>query len=402
MRFLYFGTITNTKLYNAILPGFRVKPSVAPLVFESALLEGFRENDAQLEVASFPVIPAFPKSNHLAWGPRKVTLDSGYASTWIPAINITGFKQLSQRFSSWLLLKHWEKRHRGEEKAVILYSAYQPIAKSIVTFCKKHGIKCYAIIPDLPKDMYNLGKIHPVKKMLSRLYVRAAEKVQGCFDGYIYLTEAMKDVINPEAPYIVMEGIADISQALPPEMEEKAPGFNIMYAGTLHEKYGIGNLVQAFLNFPHPEAQLWIFGSGDYQDKIQELSVQDNRIRYFGRVDRNQVLEYERKASLLVNVRSDQDEFTKYSFPSKVIEYMLSGTPLLMTQLPGIPKEYYCHTFSMPDNRVDTICSALKVFSQVPPEERLAFGLKAQKFIATEKCAGNQGKRVLDFVCQHR
>ena len=149
-----------------LLDGFRAKPSVAPFVFESALLKGFSENQAELEVRSFPVIPAFPKSKHLLWGSRREELESGYRTTWLSAINISGIKQLSQRISSYHSLKKWLQENRNEQKAVIIYSAYQPIAKSIVTLCKKHATKCYAIIPDLPRDMYSVAKISPVKKLL--------------------------------------------------------------------------------------------------------------------------------------------------------------------------------------------------------------------------------------------
>lgn len=398
MRILYFGTVCNRENYMAMLEDFRVKPSIAPFVFETALLEGFRSNQADIDVISFPVIPAYPKSKHLVWGHRKEILESGYPATWISAVNVTGLKQLCQQISSRILLEKWLKDHAAEEKAVIIYSAYQPVSRSIVTMCKKYHTKCYAIIPDLPRDMFNIARIHPLKKVLSSIYVRSAEKVQGCFDGYVYLTEAMKDVINPDAPYTVVEGIANVSEMRKLSLRDKAPGFVIMYAGTLNEKYGIRNLVEAFMGLSRKDAQLWIFGSGDFQVKIEQYAQQDNRIRYFGRVSREQVLEYERQATLLVNVRSDQDEFTKYSFPSKVIEYMLSGTPMFMTKLSGIPTEYYDYTYAVNDNRGQTIREELEKISAEKPEILIEFGARAQQFIMKTKNSSAQAARIMDFL----
>lgn len=398
MKILYFGTVCNQSNYGEMAEGFRVKPSVAPLVFESALLKGFGENGVELEAVSFPSIPAYPRSRYLGWGYRKEQLESGYSTTWLRAINISGLKQTCQRLSSRALLKRWLKKNQNEEKAVLIYSAYQPVSKSIVTLCKKYGTKCYAIIPDLPRDMYNLAKINPLKKCLSKFYVRAAEKVQGRFDGYIYLTEAMKEVINPAAPFTVVEGIADASEAKDVTLADKVPGFVVMYAGTLNEKYGIRNLVEAFLQLERPDAQLWIFGSGDFQEKIKEYALQDCRIHYFGRVERAKILEYEKQASLLVNVRDDSDVFTKYSFPSKVIEYMLSGTPMFMTKLPGIPEEYYRYTYSVDNNRVETLHVALEELCRKSPEELLAFGREAQAFIKNEKNGRVQANKIFSFI----
>lgn len=39
------------------------------------------------------------------------------------------------------------------------------------------------------------------------------------------------------------------------------------------------------------------------------------------------VLKAQSESEILVNPRNDNNEFTKYSFPSKVIEYLGSGTP---------------------------------------------------------------------------
>lgn len=398
MKYLYFGTICSPGTYMPMLEKFRVKPSIAPFAFETALLNGMKENGADLEAISFPVIPAVPKSKHLVWGCRKERLESGYLTTWIGAINISGLKQLCQRVCSHILLKRWLRKNRDEEKTVLIYSAYQPVSKSIVTLCKRYGTKCCAIIPDLPRDMFNLSKTGTVKKAASRLYVKAAEQVQGRFDGYIYLTQAMSEVINPEKPFTVVEGIADTRLAADTVPEDKAPGFAVMYAGALHEKYGLKNLLDAFASLEREDAQLWLFGSGDLTQEIEARAAEDGRIRFFGRVSREQVLEYERKASVLVNVRDGGDEFTKYSFPSKTIEYMLSGTPILMTPLPGVPEEYYEHMYRAADNRVETLRAALEALASKSAEELAAFGANARRFVVEEKNARAQAGKILQFM----
>jgi hypothetical protein len=114
-------------------------------------------------------------------------------------------------------------------------------------------------------------------------------------------------------------------------------------------------------------------------------------------VERAQILEREKQASLLVNVRDNHDEFTKYSFPSKVIEYMLSGTPMFMTRLSGIPVEYYNYVYSVTNNEVETLRIAMEEICRKSPEELMAFGRNAQEFIKNEKNGRVQAKKILSF-----
>ena len=46
---------------------------------------------------------------------------------------------------------------------------------------------------------------------------------------------------------------------------------------------------------------------------------------------------------ILVNFRSPNEELTKYSFPSKILEYISSGSLVLSTRLLGIPDEYFSY-----------------------------------------------------------
>lgn len=395
MRYLYFGTVCNSMAYQKIIDSCRVKPSVAPFVFESLLLEGFQENGADMDVFSFPMISAFPNSRKVFWGSIKDCLDCGYQNTWIPTINITGLKQLSQHMVSGLIIKKWMKEHRSEEKAVMIYSIYGPIASNIIRYCKKNKIKCYAIVPDLPRDMYAHKKIGKLKKLLTDFSVRSTLAIQGDFDGYIYLTEAMKDVINPKAPYTVVEGIANVHLA-PPEITEKTTPPAIMYAGGLNEKYGLKNIIEAFLRL-RSEAQLWIYGAGDYEPDVVDYSKKNNKILFFGQRPHSEVLAAERKATLLINARNVNDEFTKYSFPSKTIEYMASGTPLLTTRLAGIPEEYFAHCYSIENNSIESLREMMEsVIGDA--RKNMEIGAEAQSYIAREKSPCQQASKIIEFI----
>ena len=65
MKILYFGTVCNSTEYKKMLSGCRTLPSAAPFAFETALMQGLSDHNADIEVFSFPAIPSFPKSKRI-------------------------------------------------------------------------------------------------------------------------------------------------------------------------------------------------------------------------------------------------------------------------------------------------------------------------------------------------
>lgn len=397
MKILYFGTVCDLKAYDQRFEGYDTKPSVASIVFESALLEGFFQNKADVEIHSFPMIPPYPNYRKMHFGGNTEQLPCGYSCRWLDTINIPVLKQLSRRRDARKMIKNWLKEN-AEEGIIFTFSIPPFLVKDVLAYAKKYHVKTVAIVPDLLRDMYANENKRSVLYQLKQWYLTPALRIQGDYDGYIYLTEAMREVIAPEKPYMVMEGIADTGNVILPDSAEKAEIRGIMYAGMLHKKYGILNLVDAFEKLDAPDAELWLFGEGTAVPEIKLRAQANPRIRYFGSVSRASILEYERKAALLVNPRDPDEEFTKYSFPSKTIEYMLSGTPLLTTKLKGIPAEYFDYVFSSECNSAADLAEAMKKALEQSEEELMKFGIRAQEFIKREKNAAEQSRRILTFL----
>lgn len=108
-------------------------------------------------------------------------------------------------------------------------------------------------------------------------------------------------------------------------------------------------------------------------------------------------MEKEQDASLLLNIRNPEDDYTKYSFPSKMIEYMISGTPMLTTKLPGIPDEYYDYVYTV-DYDFDRMAQMIDDILNNSPEKRQELGKKAQNFVIKNKNCECQIKKMVDFL----
>lgn len=396
MKILYIGTVSEATEYERIVSDSKVKPSSAPHLFETTFLEGMIENGFgcdNLEILSFPMIAAYPGSKLLCWGRKSQTVLNEFTASWIPTINLPFLKMISQSSSSKKMIEKWLIENiDNPDKCVLLYSIYYPIAKNVLSLCKRYSCKCLAFVPDLPEHMY--ASKTGIKKQLSRLYVNRVTNIQGMFDGYIYFVEPMKDRINPNKPYTVLEGIASINNEAS-DCEKKRNV--ILYAGAISKRYGFDNLVQAFSGL-EGDYELHIYGYGDYVDELIDIASTDPRIRYFGRVSHDEVIKREREAGLLVNVRNCDDEYTAFSFPSKTFEYMLSGTPFLTTKLPGIPEEYFTYCLSISNNSPDAIREALVDFFRLSNEERDAIGARAKAFIVSQKNSEVGAKKVIDFI----
>ena len=197
-------------------------------------------------------------------------------------------------------------------------------------------------------------------------------------------------------PYQIIEGFTDASiKATEGEifMNKNA----IMYAGALFEKFGLRMLLDAFHDLDG-NYEFWLFGNGDMEKDIEQFSLNDPRIKYFGNRPNNEILEFEKKAKLLVNPRFSNNEFTKYSFPSKLMEYMSSGTPVLTTKLLGIPDDYFDKMFYIESETVEGIKKALLFCLSKSQEELDVFGNNAKSYVLREKNNFIQIDKLINFM----
>lgn len=253
------------------------------------------------------------------------------------------------------------------------------------------------MLTDLPQYMNpNASRIY---KFLKRIEIRFIEKyTKKVVDGFVLLSNYMKEKYPVGfKPYTVVEGIFDPGKrdlSRVEKLDEKV----ILYTGNMDSRYGIKDLIDAFLLIKKPDYRLWLCGSGDMVEYINKVSVKDNRIKYLGILPRDEVLMLQKQATLLVNPRHSREIYTKYSFPSKTMEYMASGTPTLMSPLLSLPNDYKQHLFLFNDESVEGMAKMLTEVCEKDKTELYNFGLSAKEFIIKNKLASMQCKKILDFA----
>lgn len=367
--------------------------SISATTFQEAVLDGLSKNGYNPNyIVNLPAIGSYPnrcKKLYVKGGTFKYTGGRGYNCGFV---NLTYFKRFFCEWSVYSHLKTVVKSiNKNEEIVILSYSLQYPFLSPIVRLKKSfrdRRISSVAIVPDMP-EFIDLPK-----------HVESLYKLSSSIDGFVLLTDQMSVKLRVNnRPYKVMEGLYQSNHAVestPLANREKA----FFYSGTLDPRYGIIQLLDAFIQVKDPTYKLWICGSGTpgELEKINNYVIKDSRIQYLGILKRDEVINLQRKASFLVNPRDCSGEFTKYSFPSKTMEYLASGTPTLMFPLLGAPKEYFEYVILFNKNEPDTIKDVMEtvISSDYSTFENL--GNAARQFILDNKTSDKQTKKILSVI----
>lgn len=382
MHIIYAVTTCSDKVYKQLFSEMPVKPAFQSQKYHRLLIEGLAAG-AKVDVVANPPVNRSVLSREMVRLPRET--EGGAHYRYIPAIRNPILKAacvgIGTFFQTLFLIR--------KDSAVIVDGLNRMTALSAMLAARLRGAPCIGIVTDLP-DMLS-G---------SRFSKGMANFVIQCCTGYVLLTEAMNDYLNKKGkPYVILEGHADITMGdRVPSMEKKTSPRICFYAGGVSKQYGLANLVEGFRKANLPNTQLHIYGPGDYVKELKIIAEEDDRIFYGGMLLNTQIVAKEQEATLLVNPRPTDEEYVKYSFPSKTMEYMASGTPVLTTVLPGMPREYHPYVYLLEDETADGIAQKLQEVLQSSDAELFEKGTAARAFVLDQKNNVIQARKILEML----
>ena len=354
--------------------------------FHELLVNGFKLNDCK--VIALTILPVTRNNTNKKIYLKETEQNNGIVYHYPTIINLPIIKHIFAIISSMFSFISIAKNNK--DVVLIADCLNQSIALGSILGAKIMRVPSIGIVTDLPDLL--LGRKDRIKNFIIRLY-----------DQYILLTEQMNDYIisnitHKKKPYIIVEGMVDINMKnIGIYKHEKYSKKICMYTGILDCKYGIEILVKGFDKANIPNSELHIYGNGDFKNELLKLCKKNKNIKYFGIKPNNYIVEEQQKATLLVNPRPSNEEFTKYSFPSKNMEYMVSGTPALLTKLPGMPKEYLKYVYVLENESVDGMAEKLNEILNLSEEELKEKGKLAKEYVLKEKNNRMQAKRIIDF-----
>ncbi len=318
----------------------------------------------------------------------------------VKCCNIFGVKRFINSIYFKKHIKSWAKTDNGKKKVILSYTA-NTLFLSLVKLAKKFNKNIIAgcIIADIPQYV-TANKVKGIKKLYHMYQVKKCSSLYKYVDNFVLLTEQMAQKLDIKVPYIVIEGIATTDEISVDNVniDMLKNDRYILYSGTLNYKFGIRVLLDAFEKIADNNLKLVICGFGEAEKLIREKQKRDNRIVFLGRVDRAEVLALQKSATVLVNPRQNNEEFTKYSFPSKNLEYMSSGVPLVAYKLDGIPDEYDDFIIYPSDNSSDELAKEIIKICNMSDDERIASGLKAKTFVIQNKNKVKQAQKIIELI----
>lgn len=383
MKILYIASLLSKDKVNEVFAKTGVNPGFAIMRFNRLLAEGFVHGGVGVKVLSSH--PAGRASTCRSLNEYK----NGVEYKYIPLVNIPLFKYLFQLVYNFVYVLMWGVCKR-KGKAVVCDVLSLSSVMGAMFASKLTGLRIVGIVTDIPNHNWS-GK----KSKMGSINLWLIERM----DGYVLLTEQMNEVVNlHKRPYIVMEGIAEKEDAPLAKSGKHTPRV-IMYAGGLNSINGVPLLAKAVCELPFDDISLDIYGHGDNEEELIEMGKSDKRINYMGLKTGEEILKAEKTATILVNPRLLEGEYIKYSFPSKNMEYMQSGTPLLTSPLPCIPDEHKPYLFFFPaDASIEGYREALAYVLNLPPQELSNKGMKAREYVLREKNNVVQAMRIVDLL----
>jgi len=393
---LLLGGMYPAELYFSIVENSKRGLQFAANNLQWSIVKGFECNFQKFTVLTAPFISTFP------FGYRKLFFKgcnffgSTYEGKCVSFFN-TPIISFKRRILTNEILKWYNQTSGG--KCIIIYSLINELMCAAIEVKKLYpDLVICQIVTDLPEFM-NANKVYKLLVLKKRNDKSVKNNVK-FVDSFVVLTSFMVDRLDVRhKPFLVLEGIYnssinDSKKSFKESFDHKV----ILYTGALAKKYGILKLVGAFSLITDENCRLWICGGGECVDEIVLRSRSDERIKYWGLLPANDILSMQKEATVLVNPRPAGDQYTKYSFPSKTMEYLASGTPVVMYKLDGVPKEYFDFCFVPNDDSVTELKNTLQMVCSMSLEERRKFGSSAREYILNNKNHCVQTKKILNLI----
>lgn len=194
-------------------------------------------------------------------------------------------------------------------------------------------------------------------------------------DGVIVISQALKSIFTnfTNKPIKIVNMFVETDRFSKHSLPSPFKFPYIAYAGSMYsDKDGVYDLIEAFklIEKKFPKYRLVLMGNNINVKKMKSINQSINtnikdKLIFTGYVDRNEISRYLQNASLLCLSRPNNKQ-AKYGFPTKLGEYLMTGIPVVVTNVGEISlylqdgKSAYIANPDNPKNFADKMELALK------------------------------------------
>lgn len=347
------------------------------------------------------VLPSlyYPLTKKLFYGVRKTQLSNGVKLIILPFVNLVVLKHLTSSISLFIKILLWSIRYYNWNKVIISYNLDVPIPQTIMIF-QNLGVRFLPFIFDLPVMSKQVSGgfrgwlINQNHKQQSEIMRRLKE--------VIILNENVAIDFKLDR-YIVIEGgitTRDIFVDCNSDrhVRDISTVFKVFYSGSITKHQGVDNLIEAFQYLDKDKYSLTICGRGDLSIWVEERCIKAKNMKYLGILPTEQLCKLQEESDLLIIPQPCSSPNVRYQFPSKIFEYMISGTPVLSVNLPGLLIEYQQFIYMTDGFSPVELSQSIQKVCAIPRSEREIKGKSARKFILENKTWTRQCKKIITYI----
>jgi glycosyltransferase involved in cell wall biosynthesis len=360
--------------------------------FAWSLVDALGKAGLQVRLLSVWPVSNFPRNPRIVF--RSAPFETkGVLGECLGFVNIIGLKHVTRFLQC--LTRGTRVLRRWRPTVLLVHGVHSPFLWYAAIGRRLLGLTVVVILTDPPGVRLPTDRL--AVRLLKWLDIKLVRWALRWSDAVIALTTDLARDFAPGKPALVIDGIGQFDGDAEHVRNDRTQP-TVVYAGSLRASYGVDRLVDAVSGLTDPPATLEVYGSGELAGWVSEVAAEQTQIEGPRLLSREDLLRAYRSADLLVQPRPTNQSFVRYSFPSKMIEYMASGTPVLTTRLVSVTEEYTPYVYWIDDDSPAGIRKALRDVLQLPKDERLNKGRRAAKYIRATRSSEAQGKRISAFL----
>lgn len=198
---------------------------------------------------------------------------------------------------------------------IILTDTLNPyLLRSSTSLAQKYNLPIIGICNNTPSGIRNTG----------HSYTTSLLRLADDLSGYITLTSGLNELYNKNnRANLTLEGVVENKFNA---LDVKEYGQYIFFYGDLEEKYGVYELIKAFIELNNKQINLLLAGYHGNDDKIQKAISNHSNIKHLGMISYDMRLSLENNALLNINPRPYSEDYDRYLIPSDVLDYLNSNS----------------------------------------------------------------------------
>lgn len=338
--------------------------------------------------------------------PRKIIATSwSEISPGIPSyrpgfVTLPGLKQVTQIAS---LTYFSAKAARSSKYDYILaFNMFPHVGVAAWWLHKRYGLPVACLLADPPVD--DRGVRSRIAAALMSLYNSWTRRLLGVPERVIALTPLAAKMFAPQARAMFLDG------AIASEIANTQTGAafstvrhdrkDIVYTGALTTYNGVIELVLAMGLVTSGDVTLHVYGKGPLTDHVRAAADAQDNIVFHGQVESSRIPPVQRDAFLLVSPRQIDHPISDITFPSKLLEYMASGTPVLTTRLRSISSEFNDRVYFAETGSPEDLAACIDELAARPPAEVRSVGALGRQFVVNHRTWSHAAQRIVQFLAQ--